>query len=183
MYVLLNGSFGIGKTTVARQLRARLPGAVIFDPEWIGFVLQRLPGGGVDDFQDLPRWRHLTVLGARLAGVFGSVVIIPMTFSEQTYLNEIQTGLARSRRSVRHFCLTAPLDVVRGRLAARGEPVDDPKWSWVHRRATECCAAHESEAFATLIPTDGRTPEAVAADIADAVRGAGVFGDAGGATG
>src|SRR5690606_28704051 len=127
MYVLLNGSFGIGKTTVARQLRARLPGAVIFDPEWIGLVLQRLPGGRVEDFQDLPRWRRLTVLGARLAGVLGSPVIIPMTFSEPAYLHEVRTGLARTGRSVRHYCLTAPLDVVRGRLAARGEPADDPK--------------------------------------------------------
>lgn len=166
MYVLLNGSFGIGKSTVARELRARLPRAVIFDPEWIGFVLQRLPGGRVDDFQDLPRWRRLTVVGARLAGVLGSPVIIPMTFSNPAYLREVQTGLARSRRSVLHFCLTAPLDVVRGRLAARGEPVEDPQWSWVHRRAAECCDAHQSLTFAPFVQTDGRTPEVIAADIA-----------------
>lgn len=166
MYVLLNGSFGIGKSTVARELRTRLPRAVIFDPEWIGFVLHRLPGGRVDDFQDLPRWRRLTVLGARLAGVMGSPVIIPMTFSDPGYLQEVQTGLTRSRRSVRHFCLTAPLDVVRGRLAARGEPVEDPRWSWVHRRAAECCHAHQSPAFGPFVATDGRTPESIAADIA-----------------
>ncbi len=165
MYVLLNGSFGIGKSTVARELRARLPRAVIFDPEWVGFVLQRLPGGGVDDFQDLPRWRRLTVLGARLAGFLGSPVIIPMTFSEPAYLHEVQTGLAMSRRSVHHFCLTAPLDVVRNRLTARGETVDDPKWSWVHRRVAECCHAHQSLDFAPFVKTEGRSPGTIAAEI------------------
>lgn len=166
MYVLLNGSFGIGKSTVARALRTRLPRAVIFDPEWIGFVLQRLPGGSGDDFQDLPRWRRLTVLGARLAGLVGSPVLIPMTFSEPSYLHEVQAGLARSRRSVLQFCLTAPLDVVRGRLAARGEPVDDPRWSWVHRRAAECCHAHQGPTFGPFVETEGRTPEVIAAGLA-----------------
>ncbi|MBW2415202.1 MAG: hypothetical protein JRG76_11905 [Deltaproteobacteria bacterium] len=65
MIVLLNGAFGIGKTTVARGLRARMPGSGIFDPEMIGFVLRRLPGVRVNDYQDLAAWRLLTVAGAR----------------------------------------------------------------------------------------------------------------------
>jgi len=40
----VNRAFGVGMTTVARLLRRRLAPAVLFDPEPIGIVLQRLPG-------------------------------------------------------------------------------------------------------------------------------------------
>src|SRR5437667_342963 len=43
MLIFLNGAFGIGKSTVARDVRRQLPKTVIFDPERIGFVLRRLP--------------------------------------------------------------------------------------------------------------------------------------------
>jgi predicted kinase len=46
MVILINGSFGVGKTTVARLLRDALPGSVIYDPEWAGFVLRRRPRRG-----------------------------------------------------------------------------------------------------------------------------------------
>jgi len=41
--ILLNGAFGVGKTTVARRLVERLPAGAFYDPERIGFVLRRLP--------------------------------------------------------------------------------------------------------------------------------------------
>jgi hypothetical protein len=68
--LLLNGAFGIGKTTVARALVTRMPGSVLFDPEMIGIPLQRVAravGRTVEDFQDLRTWRSLAVLGLRLA--------------------------------------------------------------------------------------------------------------------
>jgi len=52
--LLLNGAFGIGKTTVARALVARLPRSVLFDPELIGMALQ----GTAGDFQDRKAWRR-----------------------------------------------------------------------------------------------------------------------------
>jgi hypothetical protein len=55
MILLLNGAFGVGETTVARAVVARLPRAVVFDPEIIGIALQRLAraaGRRVDEFQE-----------------------------------------------------------------------------------------------------------------------------------
>lgn len=36
--ILINGSFGVGKTSVARALRARLAHSAIYDPEVVGWV-------------------------------------------------------------------------------------------------------------------------------------------------
>ena len=172
MFILINGAFGIGKSSVARELRARLPGSVIYDPEPVGVVLQRFRRQRISDFQHLPSWRRLTVAAARGAAVFRVPVIIPMAFSEPAYLEEVRSGLAVSGRPVLHFCLTAPLDVVRARLRRRGHPPEEARWAWMHRRAAECCLAHQSQSFATLVPTESRPAAAVAADLADRVRAA-----------
>lgn len=117
----------------------------------------------VSDCQNLPSWRRLTILGARAAAAYRSTVIVPMAFSEMTYLDEIRQGLVLTGRPVHYFCLTAPMAVVQQRLAARGEAVDDPKFAWVHRRAIECVEAHRSTHFAVQVATDG-TPSVIAAD-------------------
>ena len=166
MYVLLNGAFGIGKTTVARALRRELPGAAIFDPEWVGFVLRRLPAYASSDYQHLPAWRRLAVLGARAFGVGRRIVIVPMAFSEIRYLDEVRAPLAASGRPVLHFCLVAPLEVVRARLASRGESLGDPRREWVHRRAAECCRAHDRAEFAIRVPAAEATPQEIAAGLA-----------------
>jgi predicted kinase len=166
MFILINGAFGIGKSSVARELRARLPGSVIYDPEPVGVVLQRFRRQRVSDFQHLPLWRRLTVAAARGVAAFRSPVIIPMAFSEVAYLEEVRSGLAVSGHPVLHFCLTAPLEVIRQRLTDRGEPIGEARWAWVHRRAAECCLAHQDSLFATHVPTESRPPAVVAADLA-----------------
>jgi predicted kinase len=170
VFVLINGAFGIGKSTAARELRSLVPQSVIFDPEWVGLILQRIPGRRIPDFQDLASWRRLTVVGARCAEAVRTPVIIPMSFSNLAYLDEVRAGLAKSGRPVLHFCLTAPIEVVRERLTARGEPQGDPAWSWVHRRAAECCEAHRASGFATHVPTEKRPPTLIAAQLAALIR-------------
>jgi hypothetical protein len=161
----LNGAFGIGKTTVARELCRLLPRAALFDPEWIGFVLRRLPGYRRSDYQELATWRRGTVLGARAFGLARPCVVVPMAFSDAEVLTEIRGGLAASGRPVLHFCLVAPLETVRARLAARGEAAGDPRHAWVYRRAAECVAAHAHDAFATHVPAVG-TPDQIADELA-----------------
>jgi hypothetical protein len=164
--LLLNGAFGIGKSTVARALVARLPGGVLFDPEIIGMVLQRaarLVGYPVEDFQDLRAWRWLTVLGLRLARMRSANIVVPMAFSNASYLAELRTALARFEPRLLHFCLVAPVDVVHARLRNRG--ADPEKESWQYRRASECCAVHGSEPFATQVDAIDRTPEELADSI------------------
>jgi hypothetical protein len=164
LILLLNGAFGIGKTTVARRLRRRLPGSMIFDPEPIGLALLRLPLGPTpDDFQDLPAWRELTVIGIRCARLLSRTIIVPMAFTSLDYLEQVRAGAARADADVRHLCLVAPEAVVRGRLIGRGAA--PAQLAWQLRRAAECCAVHGEAEFAEHVPTDGREPDAIATDI------------------
>lgn len=43
MILFINSAFGVGKTTVARLLTRRIRSAVLFDPEWLGWMLRRAP--------------------------------------------------------------------------------------------------------------------------------------------
>lgn len=179
MVVFLNGAFGIGKTTVARCLRGRLPGSAIYDPELAGLVLRRLPswvpleGRGTDDFQDLAVWRRASVLGIRAARALRRTVIVPMAFSRLDYLREVLDGVRRFDAELRHFCLVAPLPVVLERVGRRGQRLSPAALAWQVRRAEECCAAHGSAEFAEHVPAAEQTPDQIASRIAARLSGRG----------
>jgi deoxyadenosine/deoxycytidine kinase len=61
LIIWLNGAFGSGKTTLTGELHRRLPDAVVFDPEDVGYVLTQAVPAPTGDFQDLPSWRHLVI--------------------------------------------------------------------------------------------------------------------------
>ena len=42
MIIMINGAFGAGKTSVANELLRRLDGAMLFDPEVVGFMLRHI---------------------------------------------------------------------------------------------------------------------------------------------
>ena len=171
MVLLLNGSFGVGKTTVARLLRQSIQGSAICDPEMVGYVLRRLPawvplrGRGTGDYQDMPAWRAWTLAGIRATRFLHRTVIVPMAFSDPAFLAEIRTGIRRFDPQVRHFCLVAPLAEVQARLAQRGVDASTAEGAWAFRRASECCAVHTRPEFGEQVPAGGRSAETVAAEI------------------
>jgi hypothetical protein len=172
MIVLINGSFGVGKTTIAKLLRKRLAGSVIYDPEWAGVALMRsarwIPyqGSGTDDFQDIHLWRRLTIAGSKLSRrLFSGPVLVPMTFTERDYFDEVLSGLNQADPDVKVFCLRATLSTVRQRIAQRGTDNDARAASWVASRLVACAEAHRDPHFGEPIETDARSAITVAADI------------------
>ena len=177
MIIMINGSFGVGKTTVAKLLRDSLPGSVIYDPEWAGSVLMRLPkwvrlrGSGSDDFQHIALWRKSAVAGVRLFRLLASgPVIVPMTFSRRAYFAEVVTGVKRLDPELRMFCLKASLPIVRGRLVERGSKIEGPGSEWIARRIVECADAHRDSHFGEPVDTEDRSAREVAEDIIKRLR-------------
>ena len=160
MIILINGSFGIGKSTVARLLRRGVPRSLVYNPEWAGSILMRLPrwiklrGAGTDDFQDIELWRMSVVTGVRLfRAITTGAVIVPMAFSRREYFDEVVSGLKSLDPDVRVFCLRADMATILERLDARSRRGRPRAVAWSVRKARACVASHEDEHFGEPVNT------------------------------
>jgi predicted kinase len=159
--VILNGAFGVGKSTVARLISTRLRGVAIFDPEKIGYLLMRLPSivpgsaRQLDDYQDSQLWRRLTVVFGCLRARTADLVIMPMTFVRQDYVAEIRSGFARAGIRTHEVCLTAKQETLVARLGARGVDAESREGRWVYPRSVQAAVVHRTGTFGLTIPTDG----------------------------
>ncbi|GAB3126220.1 AAA family ATPase [Streptomyces calidiresistens] len=172
MLIWINGAFGSGKTTLTEELRRRLPDALVFDPEWIGFVLREIVPVPTWNFQDLVLWRRqVTSLAAGLVEEYpGRPVLVPMTPGNPAYLEEIIGGLRRSGIPLHHLFLKVSAGELERRLDARVLHPDDPERDeaarrWARKRIPECVAAVDSLPGDTLV-LDGERPTR---DLADEV--------------
>jgi predicted kinase len=161
--VLLNGPFGVGKTTVGRLLVERLEGARLFDPERVGFALRRTVARGVSDYQNLRSWRALTVLGARLNRLVASTVVMPMTLWRQDVHDEITAGLRSVDSRVAPFLLTAEERILRARIFA--DTVEAGARDWRLEHVAPCLAAFGGAGFGHEIDTGQRSPVEVVDEI------------------
>jgi hypothetical protein len=162
----VNGSFGAGKTVLAGELLGRCPGALLYDPEEVGFMLRdAVPSAPSGDFQDLPAWRLLVVEAGRvLAEQYGRLVIAPMTVVSPVCAREIFGGLAEYGVPVRHFFLKVPASVLRQRIEAQvihpGDPARDAGVrAWRLSQVERCIAAADALPDDTVI-LDGELPAA-----------------------
>src|SRR5688500_18417111 len=120
--IWINGPFGVGKSTTATAVAARIPKAIVIDPEKIGYVLQRLTGA--KDFRDLASWRIITVTAIKLATLLGRSPVIPMTISD-----EAQMAWFRRKLDVKVVQLTASRETILRRIHDRGH---DTAWGESH---------------------------------------------------
>ena len=171
MLVWINGPFGGGKTVTAHELARRCEGAVVCDPEEVGFGLRRaMPREAWSgDFQDLRSWRAgvVEVLDLTLRTVSGPV-LVPMTLVNDQYVGEVIGGLRELGHDVRHVALVTTAEEVRRRLYWRGRPGinRDP---WALAQVDRCLEALTKPGFAEQVDTAGRSVAQVADAIADLV--------------
>lgn len=175
MLLWINGPFGGGKTQTAHEIRRRLPGSVICDPEHAGFGLHRmLPPELRGDFRDLASWRQgvVEVLDLALTKHDG-VVIAPMTVTDPGCFAETVGRLRELGHDVRHFTLLAERETVLKRLRERGfghllrfaagKNAGLRRESWAVQQLDHCLERLREPEFAEHLWTD-RTPVPRTAD-------------------
>jgi len=169
--VWVNGPFGVGKTATAHELVRRLDGAVLVDPELVGFGLQHaIPPGLRPDFQDLATWRAgvVEVLDHTL-GRHPGPVVVPMTVVVPAYLDEVLGGLRARGHDVHHVSLLAEREVVERRLRGRGLLPGLVRERWALDQLDRCLDALAGERFATHLETTHRSIDEVVERVADLV--------------
>ncbi|MEU4766134.1 AAA family ATPase [Actinosynnema sp. NPDC023794] len=178
MLLWINGPFGGGKTQTAHEIRRRLPGSFLSDPEHVGFALHRMtPRPLRGDFQDLASWRRgvVEVLDRAASGHDG-VIVVPMTVVEPAYFREVVGGLRDRGHDVRHFALLAERETVVRRLSERvfgraarvvlGREASLRRESFALRVLDRCLERLREPEFAEHVWTDHLTVEQVADRVA-----------------
>ena len=151
----INGAFGAGKTTVAKEVVARLPDARLCDPERIGFVIRQTLWRGVD-YQDVELWRRLVRSRVARVGRRG-IAVVPMTVVSPEVFDEVTAN-------ARVFVLTASRSTLEGRIAGSSVAPE-----WRTNNLNRCLAAFDMYDLGEPICTDGHTPKQIAQKILERI--------------
>ncbi|TNJ63872.1 tunicamycin resistance protein [Paenibacillus hemerocallicola] len=165
MIIWINGAFGSGKTQAAYELHGRIADSYVYDPERIGFFLNKNIPKQIRkyDFQDYPLWRQINYsLLKQIAAEYNGVIIVPMTVVIPRVFDEIVGRLRDDGLPVRHFVLWASRETLLKRLKSRG----DFKNSWGAQHIDRCMEGLSDAAFLPRLDTDTLSVEQVAEQIA-----------------
>jgi hypothetical protein len=163
--IWVNGTFGAGKTTTARQLALRLANARPFDPEQVGYLLMRtLEDHEFRDFQDLAPWRELVpVFTEKIARFTGQHLIAVQAVLREDYWQELAAGFERTPLDIFHVLLHVDSDVLAERIKADEVEAGACQWRLGHISAYEK-ARPWMESAADLVIDATRLPAAAAAE-------------------
>ncbi|QOR65072.1 AAA family ATPase [Cytobacillus suaedae] len=165
MIIWVNGAFGAGKTQTAYELHRRIPNSCIYDPENIGFFINKNIPKEIqnEDFQDYPIWRELNyTMLKHIDSEYKGVIIVPMTIVNPEYFKEIVIKLRNKGITVKHFVLWASKDTLEKRLRSRGES----KNSWAANQIDRCMRGLNDDIFQQRIDTNRMTIDNVVETIA-----------------
>lgn len=156
MIIMINGPFGVGKTTTANKLLDYIPNSMRFDPEEIGFMLQKIidkntrTSEETDCFQSLELWKILTVNTAKeIKKKYNKNLIVPMTIKPANF-EYIYNGFKEIDEDTFHFCLMATEETIHKRLTERG----DEAGSFSFRQTKKILDALSDDRFEEHIDTE-----------------------------
>ncbi|CAM5305583.1 ATP-binding protein OS=Streptomyces gougerotii OX=53448 GN=GCM10010227_35800 PE=4 SV=1 [Streptomyces diastaticus subsp. diastaticus] len=167
--IWLNGSYGAGKTTTARELAALLPDARVFDSETVGALLRPvLAGVPVGNFQDWPPWRGVVVATAtQVLWYTGGTLLVPQTVLSEEYWVELSAGFAEQGVPVRHVLLHCDPDTLTRRIRTDTAPESATAGPWrLRHREPYREALPWLRRAAEVVDTTDLTPAQTAAVIA-----------------
>ena len=166
MIYWLNGAYGVGKTTVAMRLLPLLRNAHLYDPELVGNgIRDNYPEAlFCETFEEYPAWletnyRVLKDLYERYDGD----IVVPMTLLREASYAAMAQRLRDEGVPVQYIYLDCDAETLRYRMVDLGREKPD---SWCVGHIPVCLAVQAAETHAVHIPTVGRTPEQIAAQIA-----------------
>lgn len=167
MIIWLNGPFGVGKTTTARGMIEQDPSLRLFDPEWVGYMLEaNLGDRDIQDFQDLDAWRRLVPMVAHeVIELTGQRLLAVQSVLVEDYWLELRRGLTALGHSVLHVVLDADGDVLRQRVDTDVVEHGAAQWRIDHIPAYEAARTWLFAAADLVVDTADMAPGNVAATV------------------
>lgn len=165
MIIWLNGSFGVGKTTVAHKLKERIDDAIIYDPEEIGGFLSDTLPVKEDDFQDYELWRKFNYEILKFLNFKFPCIIVPMTVTSLQYYDEIVGKLLDDGIVVKDFILIASKENLIKRLDKRENSTE-----WAYNQVSRCVEVFESDFSGEKIDTNNRNSDEVVLKIVNLIE-------------
>ncbi len=176
MIVMINGPFGVGKTSAAYLLKEKISNSIIYDPEEVGFMVRNIvtcdmksDEENTGDFQDIKIWKELVVdVAERLVKTYHKNLIVPMTIWNVNRFKYIREGFQEIDKDVYHFCLLADKNTVFDRLTKRG----DESGSWAFQQTEKCLNSFRGnqDVFQKLICTDNLSETQVCQEIVKSIE-------------
>lgn len=163
MIIWLNGTFGVGKTTVGQLLAARDTRLRMFDPEWVGYmVANNLSDREVDDFQKLQPSRTLTPLVAHEIFRFtGQHLVAVQSVLTQSYWHEISAGIRTLGHDLLHVLLDADTAVIEQRVSRDDVEASAKDWRLQHLPVFDSARSWMTEEADLVVDTSALTPSEI----------------------
>lgn len=166
MIIWINGAFGSGKTSCAYELKRRIPNSYVYDPENIGFFINKNVPSEMrkHDFQDYEQWRMFNYLILKeMYNNYSGTIIVPMTIVNPQYYDEIIQHLINDGVILKHFILYASKTTLLKRLNKRLRRGD----TWAKRNIERCINAFDNYITEFRIITDEKSIDDVVEEIAE----------------
>lgn len=164
MIIWINGSFGVGKTTIAEGLKCKIENSIIYDPEKIGEFLFNIMPEKEEDFQDYELWRILNLEILKNLSKSYATIIVPMTITKQKYYDEIVGNLRNNNIKVKDFILIATKYKIIERLDNRKNTTD-----WTYNEVDRCIKTFEKNFKGHKIDTNNDNINEIVSKILDLV--------------
>lgn len=154
MIIWISGAYGVGKSTLAEAMAAKMENTMIFDAEEVGNAVRGnypdCPYGYI--FEDYPLWGEFCYLLLKdIHEKFHKNILVPMTLVRKESYDIIE-NLNRDGVNTQLVVLEASYQTVHNRILARGEKED----CWCMKNI-ELARSSSSSLPGIHIRTDGRT--------------------------
>ena len=169
MIIWIDGSYGVGKSSLAEKLHECNPHSFIFDAEAIGSAVRdnmpkELFNGYI--FEGYSLWFSMCAeLLADIASRFDGDIYVPMTLVFADSFEKIERPLKARKICIKHILLESSKQIIHDRILARGEEED----CWCMRHIDLCLEQQRDFENVIRIASYGKSVSELAVDVEKAI--------------